>query len=142
MFVFALPERLSSIDAGRVPAAAGAPAASIAATAVKCHHANRASPARNSTQDGVYTAAQGDSGRRIYSAQQCATCHGANQQGTAVGPALMGEEFLKAWRGDSLGALAACIQTTMPPGSAGRLSAADYRDLAAAILEANGIKAD
>ena len=63
-------------------------------------------------------------------------------QGTAVAPALAGAEFLKVWRGDSLASLSACIQTTMPPGAAGRLSASDYRDLAAAVFEANGIKAD
>ena len=152
VFVFALPERLAARPAGGAPERAGpsaaraptpvasTPVASAAST--KCLHPKRASPALNSTVTGAYTAAQGASGRRLYTTQQCATCHGATLQGTAVGPALVGEEFIKGWRGETLGALSACIQATMPPGTAGRLDAADYRDLAAALLEANGIKAD
>jgi len=146
VFVFALPDRLATMPARRVSARAGAPApaanTSFTAAAIsKCLHPKRATAARSSTRDGVYTAAQSDAGRRLYAAQQCATCHGANLQGTAVGPTLVGEEFLKAWRGDTLGALSACIQTTMPPGAAGRLSAIEYRDLVAALLEANGFPA-
>jgi hypothetical protein len=62
-------------------------------------------------------------------------------RGSAVAPALAGEVFLEAWRGDTLGSLSSCIQTTMPPGAAGRLSATEYRDLVAALLEANGFPA-
>jgi PQQ-dependent dehydrogenase (methanol/ethanol family) len=148
VFVFALPEQPATAQGSRSPVpvvtpqvAAAAPAVAAAAPA-KCAHPGRGSPARAGTLDGAYTAAQSASGRRIYTAQQCATCHGATMQGSAVGPSLVGEEFLKTWRRDTLGALSACIQTTMPPGAAGRLSATDYRDLAAAILDANGIKAD
>jgi alcohol dehydrogenase (cytochrome c) len=153
VFVFALPERLAATAAGLPVRAAGTRATSVSAPAAntpatfpavstKCLHPKRAQEARSSTLNGSFTAAQGDSGRRLYTMQQCATCHGANLQGTAVGPALVGEQFLKSWRDDTLGSLSACIQTTMPPGAAGRLSATDYRDLAAALLEANGIKAD
>jgi mono/diheme cytochrome c family protein len=142
VYVFALPERLAATPAGRGLAPAANTAVTAAAAPAKCLHPKREATARSSTRDSVYTAAQSDSGRRLYTAQQCATCHGATLQGTAVGPALAGEEFLKAWRDDSLGTLSACIQATMPPGAAGRLSMADYRDLAAALLEANGIKAD
>jgi hypothetical protein len=58
-----------------------------------------------------------------------------------VGPSLAGASFLNTWRGDTLGSLAACIRTTMPPGAAGRLRDAEYRDLVAALLEANGFPA-
>ena len=148
VFVFALPQQV----AGRAPArdrasAAAAPVVAstgpvaAAAPVMKCQHPQRGAAARSSARDGVYMAAHSEAGRRVYVAQQCATCHGAAMQGTAVGPALKGEEFLKSWRGDTVGALSACIQTTMPPGAAGRMGAAEYRDLLAALLEANGFPA-
>jgi alcohol dehydrogenase (cytochrome c) len=147
VFVFALPERLAATPAARTPPAP-VPAADRAATvtpaivtARKCAHPRRGSAARSSVQDGVYTAAQSESGRRIYAVRQCVSCHGANLKGTAVGPALVGEEFLSTWRGDTLGALSSCMQDTMPPGAAGRLTAAEYRDLVAAVLQANGFPA-
>jgi PQQ-dependent dehydrogenase (methanol/ethanol family) len=142
VFVFALPERLSAGPAARVPAAARAPFAAAAAAPAKCAHDKRESGSQGSAQNGVYTAAQIASGHRIYKAQQCASCHGASMQGTAVAPALVGKDFRNVWRSDSLGSLSSCIQATMPPGMAGRLSAADYRDLAAAILETNSVMAD
>jgi mono/diheme cytochrome c family protein len=145
VFVFALPERLAATSAARAPQPARVPAPDRAqaatpaiSAATKCAHPRRGPAARSSVLDGVYTAAQSESGRRIYTARQCVSCHGANLQGTAVGPALAGEEFLSAWRGDTVGALSSCMQTTMPPGATGRLSAAEYRDLVAALLEANG----
>jgi hypothetical protein len=62
-------------------------------------------------------------------------------EGTAVGPSLASASFLDAWRGDTLGSLSSCIRATMPPGAAGRLNDAEYRDLVAALLEANGFPA-
>ncbi len=141
VYVFALPDNWSATPAARVPVTARTPVVAAAAAPVKCGHTKRES-SRRGTRDGMYTAAQSDSGRRIYAAQQCATCHGANMQGTAVAPTLVGGGFRESWRDDTLASLSACIQTTMPPGAAGRLSAAEYRDLAAAVFEANGIKAD
>jgi len=140
VFVFALPDNWSATRTARLPVPASAPVAAAAAPA-KCAHTKRESSG-SSTQDRMYTAAQSASGRSIYAAQQCATCHGATMQGTAVAPTLVGESFLKSWRDDTLGSLSACIQTTMPPGAAGRLGATEYRDMAAALLEANGLKAD
>lgn len=151
LFVFALPANWKTAATSRAgnPVAAStsastggtAAASKPSATPVKCAHPKRAAPARAGTQDGVYTAAQSASGRNIYKAQQCSTCHGAGMEGTAVGPSLAGAGFINAWRGDTLGSLASCIRTTMPPGAAGRLSDAEYRDLVAALLEANGLPA-
>ncbi len=146
VFVFALPDRLSPAPAVRTPGRAVPPAAAsarvTAAATTRCQHPQPGNTARSNTVESTYTAAQSDSGRRLYATQQCTSCHGAAMQGTATGPPLKGDEFLKVWRGDSLAALLSCIQTTMPPGSAGRLNAVDYRDLAAAILDANGLRAD
>jgi alcohol dehydrogenase (cytochrome c) len=142
LYVFALPEHLSSVPAARAPTRAATAPVAATATPVKCPHPQRAASMRPSARQRLYTAAQSAAGRSIYTAQQCATCHGGTMQGTAVAPALVGEQFLTTWRGDSLAALSSCIQSTMPPGSAGRLSATEYLDLAAALLEANGIKAE
>jgi alcohol dehydrogenase (cytochrome c) len=141
VYVFALPDNWRSAPVARVSAPAHSPAIAAAPAPVRCPHPARRSAAKGSAQDGVYTAAQSAAGRRVFMAQQCATCHGAGMEGSAVAPALVGESFLKSWRGDTLGSLSACIQTTMPPGTAGRLGAAEYRDLVAALLEANGFPA-
>jgi mono/diheme cytochrome c family protein len=141
LFVFALPSNWKSASNAL---AAGPPAATVAkptAAPVKCAHAAHPSSLRATTQDGVYTAVQSASGRALYKARQCNTCHGAAMEGTAVGPALAGAGFLDRWRGDTLGSLSSCIRNTMPPGAAGGLSDAEYRDLVAALLEANGFPA-
>jgi hypothetical protein len=61
--------------------------------------------------------------------------------GSSSAPPLADEGFRIAWRGRSLGALFDCMKSTMPPGRSGTLSDADYANLVAAILEANGVTA-
>jgi len=143
LFVFALAkDRRDAPAAGALTANAPATAAApVVAAAAKCVHAGP-DTSSGGAEAGVYTAAQSAAGRRVYEARQCATCHGANMQGTAVGPALTDERFKASWRGDSLASLSSCIRTTMPPGGGGTLGTEEAGDLAAAIFEANGIRAD
>ena len=91
--------------------------------------------------DRQFKAVQSVEGKRIYTEQQCAICHGENMRGSASAPALADPGFRQAWQGRTLGALFDCIKTTMPPGRGGSLSDNDYVHLIAAILEANGYPA-
>jgi cytochrome c len=90
--------------------------------------------------DRQFKAVQSIEGKRIYTEQQCAICHGENMRGSASAPALADPGFRQAWQGRTLGALFDCIKTTMPPGRGGSLSDGDYVHLISAILEANGYK--
>ncbi len=66
--------------------------------------------------------------------------HGEGMRGNPGAPALADEGFRRAWQGHSVQALLECTRSTMPPGRLGTLSDAQYLDLIAAILEANGFK--
>jgi len=79
-------------------------------------------------------------GKKVFSDQQCATCHGVDMRGSAGAPPLADVGFREAWQGRPFGALLDCMKNTMPPGRAGTLSDADYAHLAAAILDTNGVK--
>ena len=78
-------------------------------------------------RDGVYTDAQASRGQAIYG-KVCASCHGAEMEG-AQGPPLTGGAFASRWQKGPLSELASKIANTMPPDSAGSLSApaADLR---------------
>src|SRR5262245_35277863 len=89
---------------------------------------------------GPYTAAQATAGRTVYQAN-CASCHLPNLQGSGDAPPLAGSGFLSSWGDRTARELVAFIQTTMPPGGAGRLSETDYVSVAAMILESNGGRA-
>jgi alcohol dehydrogenase (cytochrome c) len=54
-------------------------------------------------------------------------------------PPLTGPAFAANWKGHSLAELYAKVKT-MPPGSGGSLSDADYRAATAYLLQANGYK--
>ena len=86
--------------------------------------------------DGVYTAAQADSGRAIYE-RECAVCHQSNLQGSFEAPQLAGESFLQFWADLSPGDLFVRISGSMPPGQAGSLTDEAYLDVVAYLLQAN-----
>lgn len=88
----------------------------------------------------TFTSAQAEAGAEIYAAQ-CSLCHGDALQGGGAGPALQGEAFNSRWSGQSMSALIQLINTSMPPGGASGLGAADYNNVTAYILHANGIRA-
>lgn len=98
-------------------------------------------PAAGQTpEEGVYTAAQAESGRAMYE-RECAVCHQSNLQGTFEAPQLAGESFLQFWGDLSPGDLFVRISGSMPPGQAGSLTDQAYLDVVAYLLQANGAPA-
>ena len=72
-------------------------------------------------------------------AANCASCHGANLEGTTLGPLLSGRSFVQRWGVQTPALLLGNIQANMPPGGNEGLSGADYLNIVAHILEANGV---
>ena len=85
-------------------------------------------------------ASQAESGSDLYTAN-CASCHGANLEGTRLGPLLTGNAFLQRWGSQTPSLLLGNIQANMPPGGSGGLSDQDYLHITAHILSANGVDA-
>ena len=120
-------------------ASASAAALALAAAMVLMPHA--AVPgAAQAPGDGVYAAAQAESGRAVYE-RECAVCHQSNLQGTFEAPQLAGESFLQFWGDLSPGDLFVRISGSMPPGQAGSLTDEAYLDVVAYLLQANGAPA-
>jgi mono/diheme cytochrome c family protein len=92
-----------------------------------------------SVLDGVFTPAQARRGQEQFE-RHCATCHRQDLLGIA-GPALKGDRFLDQWREFPLEVLLKDMQTQMPLRDPGGLPASSYVDIAAYILEANGLPA-
>ena len=90
--------------------------------------------------EGLYTAAQAESGRGVYE-RECAVCHQSNLQGTFEAPQLAGDSFLQFWADLSPGDLFVRISGSMPPGQAGSLTDQAYLDVVAYLLQANGAPA-
>ena len=72
-------------------------------------------------------------------AANCASCHGANLEGTTLGPLLSGRSFVQRWGVQTPALLLGNIQANMPPGGNEGLSGADYLNIVAHILETNGV---
>ena len=89
---------------------------------------------RQSTNDGVFTAAQVERGKSAYE-QHCQQCHGVDLGG-GVGRRLAGDAFIADWSGISLDRLLDRIGG-MPPGGP-RLDEPDQVALTAYILDFNG----
>src|SRR4051812_30759747 len=89
--------------------------------------------------DGVYTSAQAARGKSSYEAS-CASCHRADLSGFS-GPPLQGAIFLDRWREFTLNILVGLIQNEMPLGNPKGLSENTYMDIAAYLLQVNGIPA-
>ena len=85
----------------------------------------------------AFTAVQADHGSDLYKAN-CAQCHGENLNDGGFAPPLKGDRFKSQWNGKSSGDLYSFINTNMPPGGTGVLSADDYAALEAYILRENG----
>ena len=86
---------------------------------------------------GPFTSAQASAGRQAYEAN-CGACHGNDLAGT---PPLAGEVFIGGWRTRTTRDLMGLIRTTMPSDNPGGLSEATYVNIAAYILQFNGIPA-
>jgi alcohol dehydrogenase (cytochrome c) len=89
-----------------------------------------------STSTGPYTEEQAARGRSVYEAQ-CAECHLADLKGSS-GPALVGSNFVNAWKDRAASELFTFIKTSMPPGAEGSLTDDEYLSIAAYVLRANG----
>jgi mono/diheme cytochrome c family protein len=92
---------------------------------------------RPSVLDGVYTSQQARRGQEQFE-QHCATCHRRDLGGIS-GPALKGDRFLDQWREFPLEVLVNDMRTQMPQRNPGSLPAGAYVDIAAYLLEANGL---
>jgi len=95
----------------------------------------RAQPTQ-SVWDGVYTQAQADRGKDLYSTQ-CASCHGPELTGGEMAPALTGGEFVSNWDGLTVGDLFERIRISMPQNSPGSLSGQQNADILSFVLSQN-----
>ena len=115
----------------------------IALAGVALLAASGAVVAQSSTKsiwDGAYTSAQGVRGKTAY-IDNCARCHGSALEGSDEIPALASAHLMVDFDGQTAGDLVKRIQTTMPMDAPGTLNAAKVADIAAFILQANGLPA-
>ncbi len=87
----------------------------------------------------AYTAAQAAAGQASYQAN-CASCHLPDLAGRNEALPLAGANFMNTWRTRTTRDLIEYMQATMPPGQPS-LAEADYVNIAAFILQANGAAA-
>jgi mono/diheme cytochrome c family protein len=99
--------------------------------------AGSAQPKQATVLDGAYTEAQAESGAAAYEAV-CAGCHEGDEP-EANPP--KGSEFIERWREAPLGFLYQFISTNMPGSKPGSLTEANYLDIVAYLLKANGYPA-
>jgi mono/diheme cytochrome c family protein len=74
-------------------------------------------------------------------AANCAACHGANLEGSTLGPLLSGRPFMQRWGERTPSLLFSNIKANMPPGGNEGLDDADYLAITAHILNTNGVDA-
>jgi alcohol dehydrogenase (cytochrome c) len=86
-----------------------------------------------------FTASQAERGKAAYDGA-CATCHGANLDDGAFGPALKGGSFQKKWGAQSPAVLFSYMIQKMPPAAPGRLGGQTYADVEAYILQVSGLE--
>ena len=87
----------------------------------------------------IFTAQQAAAGKSVY-AQQCAGCHRDNLAGGGDAPPLGGKGFFGAWGSRTTADLYKFIQVSMPAGAPASLSEAQYTNVTAYLLAANGAK--
>jgi alcohol dehydrogenase (cytochrome c) len=157
LYVFALPAnwqsaRLAPRTASPVvarsapqvsasPAVVAAPPVTVAAPPLgqACRRpANAPRGSGAAFADARFTGVQVEAGRKLYTEQQCAVCHGTRLEGTPGAPSLADEGFRRAWAGRTARELLDCTRNTMPPGRVGVLTDEQHASLVALILEANG----
>ncbi|HVY34485.1 MAG TPA: cytochrome c, partial [Caulobacteraceae bacterium] len=99
-----------------------------------------AQDAPQSIWSGVYTAAQADRGKAVYSAA-CSRCHAETLDGNDEVPPVKGSHFMTNWDAQSVADLVQRIRNTMPLDDPGSLSGASTTDLVAYLLQQNGAPA-
>jgi len=130
------PEQKAEAEARRAEAAAAAQEAAPAEA-----EAPAEAPADISARtiwDNVFTAAQAEAGKAIYT-QNCQTCHGPTGRGGPGGPALTGAAFTKKWTNATLFDFFTFAHTQMPPGNAGGAGTEqDYVNIISHLLDLHG----
>jgi len=101
-------------------------------------HAQSASPP--SVWDGIYTAAQADRGKTVYSGH-CAKCHGDDLGGRDEVPPLTGSHFMADWESQSVADLVQRIRSTMPLDNPGTLGGVSVTDVVTYLLQQNSLPA-
>ena len=81
---------------------------------------------------------QADTGDASYSTN-CAACHGAALQGSALGPMLSGGGFLGQWAQLSPADFYNYLRANMPPGGNQNITDDDYFSIVAHIMRTNGV---
>lgn len=99
-----------------------------------------AQSASQSVWDGVYTSAQADRGKAVYS-NACSRCHAETLDGNDEVPPVKGSHFMTNWDGQTVADLVQRIRNTMPLDDPGSLSGASTTDLVAYLLQQNGAPA-
>src|SRR5579883_269242 len=92
---------------------------------------------QNAGEAGLYSREQAEQGRALFTANQCANCHGAELTG-GTAPALAGTAFARRWAGRPVGDAFTIQSTTMPPGRSGSLTSEQHAAICAYILQRNG----
>jgi quinoprotein glucose dehydrogenase len=116
------------------PGGAGAAPAAPAAPGVAAPGATpTVAGAGGSVTAGVYTAAQADRGKEMYT-MQCAACHADDLSGGGSFPPLAGADFVANWKGMTLGDLFDKIHSSMPASAPGSLTEQQTSDLIAYML--------
>jgi len=87
------------------------------------------------TNDGVYSAAQATRGDALYQ-EQCAECHAEDLSGGGA-PALAGDEFIGYWDMTPVSDLVEKIVASMPATAPGSLTREQGADITAFMLQAN-----
>jgi mono/diheme cytochrome c family protein len=90
---------------------------------------------------GLFSETQAARGGELYQ-QYCAACHGARLEGNSAAP-LVGAMFRARWEDGqhTLDDLFYIVRSLMPNNAPGSLSKAQYADVVAYILQANGYPA-
>jgi S-disulfanyl-L-cysteine oxidoreductase SoxD len=89
------------------------------------------------TNDGVFTPEQVKRGDAAYR-KNCSRCHLDDLVGSDRTPPLAGETFFDKWIGGDMNAFVDRVRS-MPEDAPASLSDAEYVDIAAFILNANGV---
>ena len=98
----------------------------------------QSAPKSANASRSYYSEAQASRGKQQY-AQYCAQCHMANLKGAGTAPALVGDEFLHDYY--RVGDLFSKVNVTMPGDNVHGLSADNYLNIIAYLLQANGLPA-
>lgn len=85
--------------------------------------------------DGVFTEAQANRAGPLFD-ERCNVCHGGG-----MAPELFGDDFNRRWDGLSVGDLFDLISATMPQNDPGSLTAQEYVDILAYVLNGGGFPA-